>query len=740
MRRLAGRLVRSFGIVALFLSAALAGTAGGILFAFAGDLPAISALDDYSPGTITRVLGRDGSVVGDFATERRVIVSYEQIPPVLRNAILSAEDADFFQHGGVNVKRIGITAVKRLLGLQKYGGASTLTQMLTRKLFLTDEQTPERKIKEAILAIQIEKRYTKEEIFTMFCNKIYWGHGAYGAEAASRLYFAKSVSDVTLDEAALLAGIIQGHQRQSPYVNMRAALTRRNYALDRMATEGYITRAEADAAKKRPIVTRGEPSRTPSIAPYFVETVRIHLEDQYGAKAVNEGGLVVRTGIDPSLQRAANTALDVHLRRIDRMRGYRKPTRNVLTEGVTLDTVKLPQWTRDPIEGRFSTALVMSVEGKAIQVRVGRWRGVIDDKGYAWTRRKAEDAVKPGDVIEVAVKKIDTKEATFTADLSQLPDLQGAVVALDNHTGQVLAMIGGQSFDRSQFNRAIQAQRQVGSLFKPFVYMAAIDSGMTAASTIQDEPVSFDVGPGQPAYEPKNYDHTYEGPITLRHALEDSRNVPTVRLMADLRPERVIRFAHALGITSPIPPYLSSAIGAAEGSLLEMTAAYAALPNQGVRMEPLLIERVSDREGNILEEHRPEPHEGVKADTAFIITNILEGVIERGTAVRARSLDWPLAGKTGTTDDYTDAWFIGFDPDITIGVWVGFDQKKTIGPKMEGAAVALPIWIDVMKNWIDRRRKELPAKPEFKRPGNIVFVMTGSGLEAFIAGTEPGRH
>jgi penicillin-binding protein 1A len=324
MRRLSARLVRSFGIIALFLVAALLGTASGVLFAFVVDLPQISALD-YAPATITKVLGRDGSVVGEFAIERRQVVTYDQIPVNLRNAIISAEDAGFFKHGGVDVFRIFATAARRLVGVQRKGGASTITQQLTRKLFLTDDETLERKIKEALLAMQIEKRYTKQEIFTMYCNKMYWGHGAYGVEAASQLYFSKHVGDLTLGEAAMIAGIHQGNVRESPYVNMKAAVTRRNYALDRMVANGYIKTTEAEDIKKQPIVVHGEPNQSPSIAPYFVETVRQHLEDQYGSKAVYENGLVVKTGLDPQMQRWANAALDAGLRRFDRLKGYRKP-------------------------------------------------------------------------------------------------------------------------------------------------------------------------------------------------------------------------------------------------------------------------------------------------------------------------------------------------------------------------------------------------------------------------------
>ncbi len=740
MRRLAARLARSFGLIALFLAAALLGTAGGVLFAFGGDLPQVSALDDYAPPTITKVLGRDGAVVGEFATERRQVVTYDQIPANLRNALISAEDAGFFKHGGVDVWRIFVTAARRAVGLQRYGGASTITQQLTRKLFLTDEETLERKIKEALLAIQIEKRYTKQEIFTMYCNKMYWGHGAYGVEAASQLYFSKHVSDLTLGEAAMIAGIHQGNVRESPYVNMKAAVTRRNYALDRMAANGYIKQAEADAIKKEPIIVHGAPNQTPSIAPYFVETVRQHLEDQYGSKAVYENGLVVKTGLDPALQRWSNAALDAGLRRLDRVRGYRKPTQNVLADKHPIDTWKLPQWSRDPDEGDHTPGIVTDVKAGILHIRVGKWHGTIDKTGYGWTNKKAEDLAKVGDVVQVKIGKLTGKDLTFVADLDQTPLLEGAVVAIDNHTGQILAMVGGLSFERSQFNRAIQAQRQVGSLFKPFVYTAAIDRGYTAMSPLLDEPVSFNVGPNQPLYEPKNFDRKFEGEIPLRWALEDSRNVPTVRLMDALRPEQVIPYARALGITTPIPPYLSTAIGSAEGTLLEFTSAYSAYANQGVRMAPQMVLSVSDRDGNLLEQHRIEPHESLRADTAYIMTNLMHGVIQHGTAQAAASIDWPLAGKTGTTDDFTDAWFIGFDPDITIGVWVGFDLKKPIGPDMQGARAALPIWMDIMKPWIARRKAESPDRPDFVRPNNVVIVMTDKGPEAFIAGTEPGRN
>jgi penicillin-binding protein 1A len=735
------RVIRSFGLVALFLAAALFGIASGVLFAFVGDLPQISALDDYSPSTITRVLGRDGTVVGEFATERREVVTYDQIPPVLRNAILSVEDATFFQHSGLRIERILVTLVQDIVHRRMWG-ASTITQQLARKLFLTDDKSPERKIKEALLAIQIEKRYTKPEIFAMYCNKQFWGHQSYGVESASQLYFAKHVSELNLDEAALIAGIIQGNQRQSPYVNMKAALNRRNIALDRMATEGYITKEEAAAAKRRPIVTRGQPSVPRSIAPYFAEQIRIQLEERYGAKAVYENGLTIRTGLDAKLQRVANAALDRGLRSLDKRRGvFRKPAHNLLDEHKSIETYTTSRWNRDFGRDDVVPAVVTGIEGATIHLRVAAWHGTIRKPGYEWARRAPGALVRKGDLIEVRIREMDAKAATLDTILEQDPTLQGAVVAIDNHTGQIMAMIGGTSFERSQFNRATQAMRQVGSLFKPFVYTAAVDRGYTPGSLLLDAPVSFPAGPGQPPYEPRNYEHDYKGDITLREALEHSRNVPTVRLMNALGPKTVIGYAHRMGIDSPIPPYLSSAIGAGEATLLEITSAYTSFPNQGVRMVPLLMNEVTDRDGNVLEQHRPEPREAVRADTAYILTSILEGVVQRGTAAVAvtqplRTLGWPLGGKTGTTDDYTDAWFVGFDPDITVGVWVGFDLKRPIGGTATGAVAALPVWTEIMKSWVDRRREEVAEPPSFSRPGNVVLV---SG-DAYIAGTEPGAR
>ena len=668
--------------------------------------------------------------------------------PYLEQAILAAEDDGFYQHVGLSIPRIVVTAVKDVIQRRMHG-ASTLTQQLTRKLFLTDDKTPERKIKEAILAIQIEKRYTKREIFTLYCNQMYFGHGVYGVEAASRLYFGKAAKDVSIEEAALIAGILQANVRQSPYVNREAALRRRNYALGRMAEVGFITAAQAEESKKKPIVVRPDPpGQSSSAAPYFLEEVRRELEVRYGAKQLYENGLSIQTAIDLRLQEAATQALNDGLRRIDKRRGFRKPKRNVIAEGHTIETFRQPRWDRPMAAGQIVPAVVTAVDGAAIHLRVGALRVTIDRKGYAWTGKTTPaQLVTRGDLVEVRLQPAVDGTAPTTGTLEQAPEVEGAVLILDNRTGQILTMVGGYSFERSKFNRATQAYRQVGSAFKPFVYTAAIDSGYTPVSVLMDTPVSFNGGAGQPAYTPLNYDRQFEGPITLRRALEQSRNIPAVRVMDQLGPNQVIAYARRLGLESPLPPYLAVALGAAEATLVEMTSAYSVYPNQGVRMRPYSVLKVRDREGNVLEENRPEPKDAIRADTAYVMTNLLRGVVQRGTAGKAAALNWPIGGKTGTTDDYTDAWFIGFDPDITIGVWTGFDQKRTMGPAGTGSDSALPIWIDIMKAWIATR-----AEPSvFEPPGNIVFVSVdrGSGnpalegtpgaiTESFIAGTQPG--
>jgi len=752
------RFARSALIVSLFVVAAMAGILSGVLFAYAGDLPQVSALDNYSPSTITRVYATNHQLIGEFATQRRVVVGYDEISPLLRQAIIATEDTEFDRHFGINVWRIVAAALIDIVERRRAQGASTLTQQLARNLKdqfgLTNEKSFERKIREAILAIQIERRYTKKEIFTIYCNQMYLGHGAYGVEAASRLYFNKSNRELSLDEAALIAGLFQRPERQSPFVDMKRAVQRRNVVLQRLADEGYVKQADADAAKQQPIVTRGQPTQLPGIAPFFVEDVRKHLERQYGAKALYENGLSVTTTLDPRLQEIANRALVKGLRRLDKRRGFRRARRNIFAEGLTLDGFKDDRWSRPFSVGDVVPAVVEST-GKsapvgAARLRLGRYRADLTREGFSWTRKtSATDLFKPGDVIDVQIKSVDDTAGTAVVVLDQTPIVEGALIAIDHRTGQIRAMVGGWDFGRSKFNRAVQASRQLGSTFKPILYTAAIDRGYTAASTIVDEPVSFPSGNGQ-VYSPQNYDHKFEGLVTLRHALEQSRNIPAIKMMDALGPKTVVAYAKRFGFEEEFPPYLPVALGAGDGTLLEVTSAYTVFPNQGVRMKPYGVLTVQDREGNVLEENRPDAVGVIRTDTAFVMTNLLRGVIQRGTGAAAAKIDWPLAGKTGTVDENTDAWFIGFDPDLTVGVWIGLDEKKSIGGNETGAVAALPVWMEFMSAYIDGR-PDKATPPQFQAPGNIVFLpieratgaltqpgTPGSISESFISGTQPG--
>ncbi|HXD74556.1 MAG TPA: PBP1A family penicillin-binding protein [Vicinamibacterales bacterium] len=752
------RVARNATIVLAFMVAAGLGIASGIFFAYTGDLPQITALDNYAPSTITRVYAAQGQLIGEFATQRRVVVGYDDINPLLREGIIATEDADFEKHIGINFRRIVVAAATDLLERRRALGASTITQQVARnidKFGLTKQKLLERKVREWILALQIEKRYTKKEILSIYCNQMYLGHGAYGIEAASRLYFQKSNKQLTLEEAALIAGLFQSPERQSPFVDMKRAVARRNIVLQRMADERYITQAQADEAKKKPIVTRGQPNQPPGIAPFFVEEVRKHLERQYGAKVLYENGLTVTTTLDARLQDLANKSIEHGLRTYDKRHGWRKPTRNVGDEKQTIETARDERWTRPITTGDIVPAVVVTApKTGAARLRIGKYHADLTRDGYSWTYKASADALfKAGDIVDVAVTKIDEPSQSMTVKLEQTPQAEAALIAIDNHTGEIKAMVGGWSFARSKFNRAIQAYRQIGSTFKPVVYTAAIDRGYTATTIIIDNPVTYPQVVGEP-YSPTNYDHEFLGPITLRYALEESRNIPAIKMMDLLGPKTVLEYAKRFGFSEDFPPYLPIALGAGDATLLEVTSAYTTFPNQGVRMKPFMVMNVKDRDGNLLEENRSEPSEVIHADTAYVMTHLLRGVLTpRGTGVRAAAMaqTWPLAGKTGTVDENTDAWFIGFDPDITVGVWIGNDDKrKSLGADEQGSKAALPMWMEFMEGYINGR-DDKDDPPDFQAPGNIVFLpvdqKTGAVVapatpgainEAFVSGTQPG--
>ncbi len=736
-------------VTALFALAILGGALLGVFFAFESDLPQVTSLEEFQPNIITQVFAADGSVLGEFAIEKRVVVGFADIPPVLRNAIVAVEDADFWKHLGINPWRIPGAALANLRSGRRGQGFSTLTMQLTRLLFLTPEKTYERKVKEVILAFQIEKNFTKEEILTLYCNQVYFGHDNYGVEAASRFFFGKPVKGLALHEAALVAGIAQSPGRLSPIENPERALARRNHVLERMAEEKYVTREEAEQAKQRPLglVLRREP---PSIAGHFLEEVRKYLEKEYGSQRIYQGGLRVYTTLDPAAQRVAVRALRDGLRALDRRaRGFVPPQASALVDGRLPEPLHLDEWDWPFAAGDVVRGVVVASDRAGAVVRIGDYEARLQPPDVAWTRRTNMTEVLPqGAIVPFRIEALGETAGRREAKLrlEQEPKVEGALLALDVKSGAVRAMVGGYDFERSKFNRATQAMRQVGSAFKPVVYSAALETlGWTPSTVIVDAPLSFPNPWNKTTWTPQNYDGTYLGPITLRRAVEQSRNIPAVKTLQAVGVERGIDYARRLGLSGELPPYLPIALGAGEATLSEMVSAYATFANQGLRMKPFLIERITDRDGNVVEQAAPRASDALRADTAFIVTSLLRGVVERGTAARAHSLGRPIAGKTGTTNDFTDAWFVGFEPSLAAGVWVGFDEKKdSLGRGETGAQAALPIWMEFWKGFAVNRPVE-----EFPIPGNIVFVpVDGMGrpgasgapgvhMEAFVAGTEP---
>ncbi len=735
-------------VALLFAAATISGALIGVFFAYESDLPQVSSLENYRPNIITQVFAADGSLLGQFAIERRVVIAFPDIPPTLRNAIVAVEDSDFWKHLGVNPWRIPAAALANLRSGRRGQGSSTLTMQLSRLLFLTPEKTYERKIKEAILAFQIEKNFTKEEIFTLYCNQIYFGHGNYGVEAASQYFFSKPIKSLTLAEAALIAGLAQSPNRLSPIEYPERAVNRRNLVLARMLQEKYVTAEEERSARDTPLTLHlmHEP---PSIAPYYLEEVRKYLEREYGSQRIYQGGLRVHTTLDPKMQLAAVSALRNGILTLDRRaRGYVRPEASALIDGALPETLVLDDWLQPLHPGDVVRGVVLYAEGTVATVRIGDYRAYLAPADIAWTgHHRLNEVLVRGSIAPFRIDALSNEGERKVARvrLEQEPLLEGALVALDAKTGAVRAMVGGYDFGRSKFNRVTQAHRQVGSAFKPVVYTAAIESaGWTAATTIVDAPISFPNPWNKTTWTPHNYDGTYWGPIPLRRAIEHSRNIPAIKTLQAVGVMKGIEYARKLGLSGEFPPYLPIAIGAGEATPMEMVSMFATFANQGLRMKPLLVQRITDRDGNLIEDARPQATDAIRADTAYIMTSLLRGVVERGTAVRARSLERPIAGKTGTTNDWTDAWFIGFEPSLAAAVWVGFDDKRlSLGRGQDGARTALPIWMDFWKEVTTDRPVE-----DFPIPGNIVFLpvdaagqptrpgLPGVRMEAFVAGTE----
>jgi penicillin-binding protein 1A len=685
------KLVRRFVFGLLVFLAALVGALTGLLLVYSTDLPQVEQLESYRPSSSTDLYDIHGRIIGSFALQRRVVASYNDFPKPLLDALISIEDKDFYRHWGINVWRIAGAAYRDIESGGKVQGASTLTMQLARNLFLSPDRSFHRKIEEALLAIQIERRFTKEQILTLYANQIYLGHGVYGFEAASEFYFSKPAKQLTLPQAALIAGLPKSPALYSPINHPDRALHRRNLVINGMLEDGKITTRQADDARNAPLGLNL--ARDPnSQAPYFVEELRRYLENKYGTDQVHEGGLRVYTTLDMELQRAANSAVLDALAAYERRHGWRGHLENILLEGATIASYQHPDW--DQIEpGAYAHALVTAVGSANATLKVGAYSATLTQTDVAWTQQKVGRLVSPGDIVYVKLTALDPG-GKAAVSLEQDSGAQGALLAIDNATGDIRAMVGGRDFNTSKFNRATQALRQVGSSFKPYVYTAAIDQGARPDDPISDTPVTFQTASGP--YSPHNYDDKYEGVITFQRALAQSRNIPALKLADHIGIRIVEDYARKFGITSPLPPYLPVALGAAEITLMEQTSAYSVFPNDGIRVVPRMITKVEDYDGRVLEENYPEVKDVISSRTARLMTSMLQGVVQHGTGIAASKMNIPLGGKTGTTNDFTDAWFVGFSPMMTTGVWIGYDEKKSLGAKETGARAALPAWMEFM--------------------------------------------
>ncbi len=716
------------------MGSAVIGALAGLACVFSVDHSQIHDLGHYRPISNTVLYDDEGRVLGTFALQRRTIARYEDYPTVLYDAVLSIEDKNFEKHSGFDIWRMLVAAYHDLHFRRNVQGASTLTMQLARNLFLSPKRTYGRKFRETMLAIQIERRYTKPQIFTLYANQIYLGHGVYGFATGAEYYFGKSVKDLTLAEAALLAALPKAPNNYSSIRNLERALRRRNLVIDCMLTGGKISVSEATAAKNTPIQLHihDDPN---TLAPYFVEEVRQYLEKKYGTEQVHESGLHVYTTLNLELQKAANTSVLDGLAAYDRRHGWRSHLKNIGV-GRKQDQHSSHEWSR-PIEtGTYIHAEVMSVSSISALLRFGQYTARLVANDISWTNRTLPQLLSVGDLAYV---KIISFGADFKARvrLEQESGVQGALLAIDSTSGEIKAMVGGRDFIDSKFNRATQALRQVGSSFKPYVYTAAIDQGAAPEDTVLDGPTTFLTASGP--YSPHNYDGKFEGVITLRRALAMSRNVPAVKLAQRFGIKSVIGYTRRFGINERIPAYLPVALGAVELTLLEHTSAFSAFSNDGIRVLPHYILKVTDYDGKILEQAYPLAQDAINQRTARIMTSMLRDVVVQGTAVAAGRLKYSVAGKTGTTNDFIDAWFVGFSPSLTCGVWVGFDEKKTLGEGETGARAALPIWIDFMAAALPRQGPRRDFLPIPEDPYQVVARQTKDFLGPQISGNSANQ-
>jgi penicillin-binding protein 1A len=767
-------------------------------------LPKVDRLADYRPPIVSQVFGDDGNLVGEFYLERRKVVEVSKIPRRLIQAFVAAEDANFYQHKGIDYLGILRAVVKNVIHLRKKEGASTITQQVAKSMLLTPEKKFSRKLKEAILATRMEKKLSKDEILYIYLNQIYMGAGSYGVQLAAETYFAKNVEQLNLAEMAMLAGLPKAPNNYSPIKHMDKAKERQAYVLERMVKEGYITQAEADHAKATPIVIQSMKKVNNDQSAYYLEQIRQELEAKYGEERLYKDGLRIYTAMNAEMQKGAYDAVVNGLKALDKRQGFRgalkylaqaevEPFCRKVEEGIDYASLR---------QGSTYQGVVTAVDPAKgeVTVRVGDRSGIIPKKNLSWAGKliltasygKPKEKAKElplGSVIEVQVMTPDVDKKGAVLALDQTPEVQAAIYAMDPATGGVKAMVGGYDFKKSQFNRAMQARRNPGSAFKPIIYAAALEKGMTTASIIEDSPAEYDSGK-EKAWKPKNYDNIYRGNVTMREALTNSINIVSVKILESIGVGTAVEFAKKLGIASPLEANLTLALGASSVTPQELTAAYGVFAAGGYRVTPYFVTRVTDRDGKVLEEYKPQalptftntttavtvtltgkeetagkepvpaevkaptdkgatgPTQVVSAEVSYLITNLMQSVVNSGTGQRARAVGRPVAGKTGTTNDMKDAWFVGFVPQLVAGVWVGFDQERSLGASGSGGQAAAPIWTEFMQRAVAGMQSR-----GFTPPANITFATInpktgrlakegteGSIQECFISGTEPTSY
>jgi penicillin-binding protein 1A len=721
-------ILRRFWFPAVILLALAAGGLTGIIAAYqlnySQAATEVAALATYRPSIVTRIYADDGkTVIGEFALEKRIPLKYEEIPPLMKNAILAVEDARFYDHVGIDPIRIVGAAWKNLTS-NKIEGGSTLTQQLAKNLFLTREQTYKRKINEWVLALQIERYYTKNQIMELYANHIFVGANSYGVEAGAETYFGKQAKDLTLEEAALLAGIPKAPGEYSPTANPVEAKKRRDLVLDLMVKNGFASQSEVDAAKAKPIQLADSayyqpPQATERAFDYPVEYIRQDLEDKYTTR-VAQTGLSVYSTINVAAQKKAYEVVRAGLRRYDKSHtGWRSSYERIPSSsdnGVPttqeLASYKYPDWYRnDYVPGRYIMGLITKVDGRQNEAtaRFGTYTATISAADMGWGKREPRNEFKPGYLAEFEIKEVDKKNHRLEVELQQIPAVQGALMTENAKTGEIMAMVGGYDFQTNKFNNAVQAYRQTGSAFKPFIYSAAIEWGMTPDTIVSGAPISIN------GWQPHNYDGSLGcSDMPLKLALAHSMNVPAVHLLQTVGIQTGAQMVRRFGIKVPMAPYLPSALGATEVPLDQMVSAYSAFPNKGIRVEPHMVRKVLDRDGAVLEEWEPTTYKVFSEYVALTMVSMMRGVIQGGTGSAAQVLGVPLAGKTGTVNDHTDVWFLGYTPRYVTGVWMGYPgRKKPLGNEMTGAVGALPFFIEYMRDFLkDKSKEDFPKAPE----------------------------